>query len=80
MICFKPLYFGVFRYVAMKNHNTFLLGSEIFNVRNSVILNLYLYNHHLAHALVRGGILFQKHPQILKCVFPSQGFSTLAAH
>lgn len=80
MVCFKPPYFGEFRYVAMKNHNTFLLGSEIFNVRNSVILSLYLYNHHLAHALVRGGILCQKHPQILKCVFLSQGFSTLPAH
>lgn len=38
MICFKPLDFGVFCYVAVENHNTFLLGFDTFNVRNSVVL------------------------------------------
>ena len=38
MICFKPLDFGVFCYVVVENHNIFLLGSDTFNVRNSVVL------------------------------------------
>ena len=38
MICFKPLDFGVFCYVVVENHNTFLLGSDTFNARNSVVL------------------------------------------
>lgn len=38
MIYFKPLYFRVLCYVAVKNQNTFLLGFEIFDAKNSVVL------------------------------------------
>lgn len=38
MICFKPLDFGVFCYIAVENHDTFLLGSDTFNVSKSVVL------------------------------------------